>query len=113
MNIGQILESLEDFDTASIDINSLDGYVLSQIIINCLRILEASEQEVYSKILRDGLGDEALGVIASLPEVHGMSKANEAIMSVRALLDKAGDVNYFARLLKHELSLEKVTTYPN
>lgn len=108
-----IVAELEDIDTASIDINSIEGKALAQIAINCLRILQADEQQIYQHILRDGLGDEALGVIASLPEVHGMSKANEAIMSVRALLDKAGDVNYFARLLKHELSLEKVTTYPN
>ncbi len=110
MNIGQILESLEDFDTASIDINSLDGYVLSQIIINCLRILEASEQEVYSKILRDGLGDEALGVIASLPEVHGMSKANEAIVNVRNILNKSND-NSIVSIINHELSFDKVTAF--
>lgn len=64
----KIVEQLEELDTASIDVNTIDGKNLAQIAINCFRILAASEKELYNSILKDGLGEETLSFIVELHE---------------------------------------------
>lgn len=64
MHLPDIVEHLESLDTCSIDCDNLDYDNLCQISINCFRILNQTENELYNDILRDGLGDETIASIA-------------------------------------------------
>jgi hypothetical protein len=71
MHLPDIVEHLESLDTCSIDCDDLDYANLCQISINCFRILNQTENEVYTDILRDGLGDETIAYIAEdTPQVR-------------------------------------------
>lgn len=71
MHLPDIVEYLESLDTCSIDCDDLDYANLCQISINCFRILNQTERELYEDILRDGLGDETVACIAEdTPQVR-------------------------------------------
>lgn len=71
MYLPDIVEHLESLDTCSIDCDTLDYGNLCQISINCFRILNQTENEIYNDILRDGLGDETIACIAEdTPQVR-------------------------------------------
>jgi hypothetical protein len=64
MHLPDIVEYLEELTTCSVDCDDLDYANLCQISINCFRILNQTESELYNDILRDGLGDETIAFIA-------------------------------------------------
>ena len=64
MHLPDIVEHLESLDTCSIDCDNFDYTDLCQVAINCFRVLNQTESEVYTDILRDGLGDTTIACIA-------------------------------------------------
>ena len=64
MHLLSIVEYLEEQDTASIESTALHYPELCQVVINCFRVLNQTENELYNDILRDGLGDETIAFIA-------------------------------------------------
>ena len=64
MHLPDIVEYLEEQDTASIAHGDIYHEELCQVVINCFRILSLNERELYEDILRDGLGDETIAFIA-------------------------------------------------
>ena len=71
MHLPDIVKYLEALDTCSIDCNSFDYSDLCQVGINCFRVLNQTESEVYVGILRNGLGDETIACIANdTPQVR-------------------------------------------
>ena len=65
MHLPDIVEYLEELTTCSIDCDHPDYADLCQTVINCFRVLNQTENEVYTDILRDGLGDETIACIAN------------------------------------------------
>ena len=71
MHLPDIVEYLEEQDTASIESTDFYYHELCQVVINSLRILAQTERELYEDILRDGLGDTTLACIANdTPQVR-------------------------------------------
>ncbi len=71
MHLPDIVEYLEEQDTASIESTDFHYHELCQVVINSLRILAQTEREMYDDILRDGLGDTTLACIANdTPQVR-------------------------------------------
>ncbi len=71
MHLPDIVEYLEELKTCSIDCDHPDYDDLCQTVINCFRVLNQTESEVYTDILRDGLGDETIACIANdTPQVR-------------------------------------------
>lgn len=71
MHLPNIVEYLEEQDTASIESTDFYYHELCQVVINSLRILAQTEREMYDDILRDGLGDTTLACIANdTPQVR-------------------------------------------
>ena len=71
MHLPEIVEYLEEQDTASITHGDIYHEELCQVAINCFRILALNERELYEDILRDGLGDETIACIANdTPQVR-------------------------------------------
>lgn len=64
MHLPDIVEYLEEQDTASIESTDFYYHELCQVIINCFRILAQTEREMYDDTLRDGLEDTTLAYIA-------------------------------------------------
>ena len=65
MHLPDIVEYLEEQDTASIESTDFYYHELCQVVINSLRILAQTEREMYDDILRDGLGDTTIACIAN------------------------------------------------
>jgi hypothetical protein len=63
MHLPDIVEYLEEQDTASIESTDFQYPELCQVVINSLRILALNERELYEDILRDGLGDATIACI--------------------------------------------------
>lgn len=71
MHLPDIVEYLEEQDTASIESTDFYYHELCQVVINSLRILAQTEREMYDDILRDGLGDTTIACIANdTPQVR-------------------------------------------
>lgn len=71
MHLPDIVEHLESLDTCSIDCDNFDYTDLCQVAINCFRVLNQTESEIYNDVLRDGLGDTTLACIANdTPQVR-------------------------------------------
>lgn len=71
MHLPDIVEYLEEQDTASIESTDFYYHELCQVVINCFRVLNQTESEVYEDILRDGLGDTTIACIADdTPQVR-------------------------------------------
>lgn len=71
MHLPDIVEHLESLDTCSIDCDNFDYTDLCQVAINCFRVLNQTESEIYNDILRDGLGDTTIACIADdTPQVR-------------------------------------------
>ncbi len=71
MHLPDIVEYLEEQDTASIAHGDIYHEELCQVAINCFRILALNERELYEDILRDGLGDTTIACIADdTPQVR-------------------------------------------
>ena len=71
MHLPDIVEYLEEQDTASIAHGDIYHEELCQVVINSLRILAQTERELYEDILRDGLGDTTIACIANdTPQVR-------------------------------------------
>jgi hypothetical protein len=71
MHLPNIVEYLEELTTCSIDCDHPDYDDLCQTVINCFRVLNQTENEVYTDILRDGLGDTTIACIADdTPQVR-------------------------------------------
>lgn len=71
MHLPDIVEYLEEQDTASIESTDFYYHELCQVAVNCFRVLNQTENEVYIDILRDGLGDETIACTAEdTPQVR-------------------------------------------
>lgn len=64
MHLPDIVEYLEELKTCSIDCDHPDYDDLCQTVINCFHVLNQTENELYSDILRDGLSDATIAFIA-------------------------------------------------
>lgn len=66
MHLPDIVERLEEIETASISTGDYGHKELCQIVINCFRVLALTPEELYKDILQDAVGEEALLEIATL-----------------------------------------------
>ena len=87
-----LLEQLEDIETASIDEDHVYFDTLCSIVINCFRVLNTDVDGLMKHTLRDGLGIDTLVAIAEDNEVKG---ATEMMTELQSLYEKL-------RLLKLE-----------
>ena len=83
MKLPNIVDHLEELTTCSVDSNSFDYTDLCQVAINCFRVLNQTENEVYEDILRDGLGDETIACIAE--DMQGVREELGIIQNLRVL----------------------------
>lgn len=83
MYLTNIIEYLEEQDTASIESTDFHYHELCQVVINCFRILNQTEREVYEDILRDGLGDETIACIAE--DIQGVREELGIIQNLQVL----------------------------
>lgn len=83
MKLPDIVEYLEEIETATVDSNSFDYTDLCQVAINCFRVLNQTENEVYEDILRDGLGDETVACIAE--DIQGVREELGIIQNLQVL----------------------------
>ena len=86
MHLPDIVEYLESLDTCSIDCDDLDYTDLCQVAINCFRVLNQTENEVYTDILRDGLGDETISIIAE--EIPSVREELLTVQNLQILYEK-------------------------
>lgn len=71
MQLPDIVEHLEEIETATVARGDYGHKELCQIVINCFRILALTEEEIYNDILKDGLSSETVAYIAdNVPEVR-------------------------------------------
>lgn len=66
MHLPDIVERLEEIETATVANGDYGHKELCQIALNCFRILALTPEELYKDILQDALGEEALLKIATL-----------------------------------------------
>jgi len=96
MHLPDIVKYLKALDTCSIDCNSFDYSDLCQVGINCFRVLNQTESEVYFGILHNGLGDETIANIANdIPQVReelGIIKNLELLYQELRLMKLEGKV---------------------
>lgn len=83
MHLPDIVEYLEELKTCSIDCGHPDYDDLCQTVINCFRILNQTESEVYEDILRDGLGDTTIACIAE--DTQGVREELGIIQNLQVL----------------------------
>lgn len=83
MHLPDIVEHLEELTTCSIDCDNFDYTDLCQVAINCFRVLNQTESEVYDDILRDGLGDTTLAYIAE--NIQGVREELNIIQNLQVL----------------------------
>lgn len=83
MQLPDIVERLEELTTCSVDSNSFDYTDLCQVAINCFRVLNQTENEVYEDILKDGLGDTTLAYIAE--NIQGVREELNIIQNLQVL----------------------------
>lgn len=83
MHLPDIVEYLEEQDTASIESTDFYYHELCQVAINCFRVLNQTENEVYADILRDGLGDETIACIAE--DIQGVREELGIIQNLQVL----------------------------
>jgi hypothetical protein len=86
MHLPDIVEHLESLDTCSIDCDDLDYANLCQISINCFRILNQTENEVYTDILSYGIGDETISIIAE--EIPSVREELLTVQNLQILYEK-------------------------
>lgn len=83
MQLPDIVERLEELTTCSVDSNSFDYTDLCQVAINCFRVLNQTESELYTDILSDGLGDATLAYIAE--NISGVHEELDIIHNLQLL----------------------------
>lgn len=83
MHLPDIVEYLEEQDTASIESTDFHYHELCQVVINSLRILAQTEREMYDDILRDGLGDTTLAYIAE--DISGVREELGILQNLQVL----------------------------
>ena len=66
MQLPNIVEHLEEIETATVANGDCGHKELCQIVINCFRILALTPEELYKDILQDAVGEEVLLEIATL-----------------------------------------------
>ena len=66
MQLPDIVERLEEIETATVAHGDYGHKELCQIVLNCFRILALTPEELYKDILQDAVGEEALLKIATL-----------------------------------------------
>ena len=83
MKLPNIVDHLEELTTCSVDCDNFDYTDLCQIAINCFRVLNQTENEVYEDILRDGLGDETIACISE--DIQGVREELGIIQNLQVL----------------------------
>lgn len=83
MQLANIVDHLEEITTCSVDCDNFDYTDLCQVAINCFRVLNQTESEVYDDILRDGLGDTTLAYIAE--NIQGVREELNIIQNLQVL----------------------------
>ena len=83
MHLPDIVEHLEEQDTASIAHGDIYHEELCQVVINCFRILALNERELYEDILHDGLGDATIAFIAE--DTQGVREELGIIQNLQVL----------------------------
>lgn len=83
MHLPDIIEYLEEQETATIAHGDEYHEEMCQIVINCFRLLALNERELYDDILRDGLGDETIACIAE--DIQGVREELGIIQNLQVL----------------------------
>ena len=83
MKLPNIVDHLEELTTCSVGCDNFDYTDLCQVAINCFRVLNQTECEVYEDILRDGLGDETIACIAE--DIQGVREELGIIQNLQVL----------------------------
>ena len=83
MQLPSIVDHFEELTTCSVDCDNFDYTDLCQVAINCFRVLNQTECEVYEDILRDGLGDETIACIAE--DIQGVREELGIIQNLQVL----------------------------